>query len=61
MEERVREHAYYLWQIAGCPDGNSVEFWYQAASDVEREEGESRAEHIIMLDHEVAHASSSPA
>jgi hypothetical protein len=61
MEEKVREHAYYLWQLAGCPEGNSVEFWCQAASDVEREEGGSRPKHIKMPDHEAAHSSSSAA
>lgn len=33
-EDRVRERAYHLWEQAGCPEGRSTEFWYQAVSEV---------------------------
>ncbi len=34
IEDRIREHAYKLWEQAGCPEGRSDEFW-QRAKDVE--------------------------
>lgn len=29
-ENSIREAAYYLWQNAGCPQGNDEYFWSQA-------------------------------
>ncbi|MBR1606014.1 MAG: DUF2934 domain-containing protein [Alphaproteobacteria bacterium] len=29
-ENSIREAAYYLWQNAGCPNGNDDYFWSQA-------------------------------
>ncbi len=29
-ENAIREAAYYLWQNAGCPQGNDEYFWAQA-------------------------------
>lgn len=29
-ENSIREAAYYLWQNAGCPNGNDDYFWAQA-------------------------------
>ena len=29
-ENSIREAAYYLWQNAGCPNGNDEYFWSQA-------------------------------
>ena len=26
----IREQAYLLWEAAGCPPGDGVEFWLQA-------------------------------
>jgi hypothetical protein len=31
LEARIREHAYYLWEDAGCPEGRAEEFWARAA------------------------------
>jgi len=29
-EDMVRERAYFLWELAGCPEGDGVEFWVRA-------------------------------
>ena len=29
-ENSIREAAYYLWQNAGCPQGNDEYFWTKA-------------------------------
>jgi hypothetical protein len=29
-EHRIREHAFQLWQEAGCPEGRAEEFWHRA-------------------------------
>jgi hypothetical protein len=30
FEQAVREKAYFLWQAAGCPQGDGAEFWLKA-------------------------------
>jgi hypothetical protein len=30
LQTRIREHAYYLWEDAGCPEGRAEEFWARA-------------------------------
>jgi hypothetical protein len=30
-QQRIRERAYALWQIAGCPEGQYEAFWRKAA------------------------------
>lgn len=30
METRIREHAFRLWQEAGCPEDKAEEFWLLA-------------------------------
>jgi Protein of unknown function (DUF2934) len=30
LDQIVREHAYFLWQREGCPEGRSDEFWNRA-------------------------------
>ena len=30
MDETIREKAYYLWEQAGRPETDGVEFWLQA-------------------------------
>ena len=30
LRERIRLHAYKLWEQAGCPEGRAEEFWQQA-------------------------------
>jgi len=27
LEKRIREHAFQLWEQAGCPEGRAEEFW----------------------------------
>jgi hypothetical protein len=31
LEDQIREHAYFLWQEAGCPDNQADEFWHRAS------------------------------
>ena len=37
FEAEIREKAYLLWEAAGCPPGDGVEFWLQAEADPNRE------------------------
>ena len=37
-EQRVRERAYYLWELAGKPGGRATEFWEQAEREIAQEE-----------------------
>ena len=30
IEQRIREHAFQLWEAAGCPDNRAEEFWLRA-------------------------------
>lgn len=30
FDEEKRELAYHLWEKAGCPQGDGVEFWFKA-------------------------------
>ena len=34
MEEQIRNRAYQLWQEAGSPEGDGVDFWLRAESEV---------------------------
>ena len=33
-ENSIREAAYYLWQNAGCPQGNDEYFWTKAVEQL---------------------------
>jgi len=33
-ESSVRERAYELWQEAGCPESDGVEFWLKAEAQL---------------------------
>jgi hypothetical protein len=37
LEARIREHAFLLWEAAGCPEDRAEEFWIRA-EQVERGE-----------------------
>ena len=30
LEERIRRHAYYIWEASGRPPGRDAEFWHRA-------------------------------
>lgn len=30
INDRIREHAFLLWQAAGCPPDRADEFWFRA-------------------------------
>lgn len=34
QEDEVRERAYLLWEEAGRPEGDGVEFWLRAEQDL---------------------------
>lgn len=34
IEDSVRERAYLLWEAAGRPDGDGVEFWLKAEEEL---------------------------
>lgn len=34
LEERVRSHAYTLWEQEGSPEGRHDEFWYRAEREL---------------------------
>jgi hypothetical protein len=33
--DEIRKYAHQLWEKAGCPEGQSEEFWHQAKSEME--------------------------
>ncbi len=33
-DEMIRQAAYYLWENAGRPSGNGVEFWNKACAEI---------------------------
>jgi hypothetical protein len=35
-DERVRVLAYELWERAGCPDGQDLEYWLEAERRFDR-------------------------
>jgi hypothetical protein len=37
-EQSIRERAYQLWEQDGRPDGRSIDYWLQAARELEEEE-----------------------
>jgi Protein of unknown function (DUF2934) len=39
-EEDIRKRAYHLWKLAGEPNGNPDEFWYQAEKEIIKENAE---------------------
>ena len=40
-EERVRQRAYELWQLEGCPAGREQEHWDQAVKEISQNEASS--------------------
>jgi len=38
-EQAIRERAYQLWEKDGRPDGHSVDYWLEAARQLEDEGG----------------------
>jgi len=38
IEELISERAYELWERAGRPNGNSLEYWFAAKAEFERKE-----------------------
>jgi hypothetical protein len=30
VTHRIRQHAFLLWEAAGCPDDRAEEFWFRA-------------------------------
>jgi hypothetical protein len=40
-EERVRQRAYEIWQLQGCPNGREQEHWNQAVQEICQDGGTS--------------------
>jgi hypothetical protein len=36
-DEKIREHAYFLWQEAGSPEGQQDDFWQRARTALEKD------------------------
>ncbi len=36
-EDKIRDRAYQLWDMAGQPEGQEQEFWYQAERELAEE------------------------
>lgn len=43
-EDRVRDRAYALWELAGSPEGQDWDFWHQAERELAEEAGEDSSE-----------------
>lgn len=33
-DDQIQIHAYHLWEAAGCPEGDGVDFWFQAEKEM---------------------------
>lgn len=40
-EERIRERAHRLWELAGKPEGRQDEFWREAERELSKDLGEN--------------------
>lgn len=40
-EERIRERAHQLWELAGKPEGRQDEFWREAERELSKDPGEN--------------------
>lgn len=36
-ENAIRERSYVIWLHEGCPEGKSVEHWFRAKAELERD------------------------
>jgi len=43
IEERIRTRAYHLWENAPDPKGTPDEYWEQARSEIQIEDGEGKS------------------
>jgi hypothetical protein len=51
--QKVRELAYSLWQQAGEPEGDGVNFWIQAESELYLQEAAAVAEVTLSKSYEL--------
>jgi hypothetical protein len=42
-EHRIRERAYHLWEVDGCPEGRAQEYWERAQASINNEDSEKAA------------------
>ena len=42
-EERVRQRAFELWYLSGCPHGRNLEHWDEASRQIDDEETRASA------------------
>ena len=38
IDESIRKKAYYLWELAGRPEGQNEQFWFQAEKELKEQE-----------------------
>jgi hypothetical protein len=43
-EDRIRERAHQLWELAGRPEGRQDEFWREAERELAKDPGEIPSE-----------------
>jgi len=48
LEQDVRVRSYFLWQRAGCPQGNDITFWLRAEAELVAEARSSEAAQITL-------------
>jgi hypothetical protein len=37
LEQRIRERAYHMWKMEGCPEGRADQYWLRAKEMIESE------------------------
>jgi hypothetical protein len=42
-EERIRQRAFELWYLSGCPHGRDLEHWSEASRQIEDEDARAGA------------------
>jgi Protein of unknown function (DUF2934) len=48
LEQDVRVRSYFLWQRAGCPQGNDVAFWLRAEAELRAEAGSGEGPQVVL-------------
>lgn len=46
-DELIRQRSYEIWQKAGCPQGLSLQHWFQAKAELE---SQSRTERFTTIE-----------
>ena len=49
-QERIRDRAYQLWDLAGQPEGREQEFWYDAERELAEEDAVDTSAEASVID-----------